>query len=67
MDRKTEISQDIWNIMREVYGISALAGKSEKQALFLDKVVEYIDTNLSTRRKKQDDKEKKECSKQQST
>jgi hypothetical protein len=60
VDRKTEISNDIWEIMRDVYSISTLANKSEKQALFLSKIVEYIDTNLSTRRKKQDDKEKKD-------
>ena len=52
MDRKKEILNDIWEIMRKVYNINESAPQSEKQAEFLQKIVEYIDTNLSTRRKK---------------
>ena len=63
MDRKREIYNDIWDIMRNVYSINPLAAQSEKQTEFLQKVVDYIDTNLSTRRKKTDSKEKA-CSKQ---
>jgi hypothetical protein len=59
MNRKKEISNDIWIIMQGVYSINAASDPSEKQAEFLQKVVEYIDTNLSTRRKKLDSKDKK--------
>ena len=59
MDRKREIYNDIWDIMRNVYSINVAAAQSEKQVEFLQKVVDYIDTNLSTRRKKTDSKEKK--------
>lgn len=63
MNRKKEIANDIWDMMREVYQINICAPQSEKQTQFIDKVVEYIDANLSTRRKKQPDDKEKECSK----
>lgn len=52
MDRKKEISNDLWEIMRSVYNINECAPQSEKQVEFLRRIVEYIDTNLSTRRKR---------------
>ena len=61
MNRKKEIAYDIWTIMRQVYGISDIVSKSEKQEEFIDKVVDYIDVNIGVRRKK---KEKEECSKE---
>lgn len=63
MNRKQEIAVDIWEIMRSVYSINAASAQSEKQEQFITKVVDYIDANLSTRRKKQDGKEK-ECLKE---
>ena len=64
MNRKKEITNDLWDIMRTVYSINALCARSDKQEELLNKIVEYIDTNLSTRRKRADEKEKP-CSKQQ--
>jgi hypothetical protein len=52
MDRKREISNDLWSIVRQVYTIPENASQSDKQILLLAKIVEYIDNNLSTRRKK---------------
>lgn len=57
MDRKKEIYNDIWDIMRKVYNINDSAGQSEKQSEFLQKVVEYIDVNIGTRRKKKEVKD----------
>ena len=65
MNRKKEIANDIWDIMRRVYGISEVTPQSDKQSQFVEDVVTYIDTNLSTRRK-QESKEKK-CLKQSPT
>ena len=58
MNRKKEIAADLWEIMRSVYSINEVAPQSEKQELLITQIVEYIDANLSTRRKKQDTKEK---------
>ena len=58
MNRKKEITNDLWDIMRKVYTIGDLTPRSQKQEEFLEKVVEYIDANLGTRRKRQDPKEK---------
>jgi hypothetical protein len=55
MDRKKEISNDIWEIMRKVYSIGDSVVQSDRQAEFLKQIVEYIDTNLSTRRKKKEE------------
>jgi hypothetical protein len=54
MGRKEEIGSDIWEIMRKVYQISEVSPQSQKQEAFINSVVEYIDSNLSTRRKKPD-------------
>jgi hypothetical protein len=63
MNRKREIANDLWDIMRKVYNINELSPQSDKQEELLTTIVEYIDTNLSTRRKRQDNKEK-ECLKE---
>ena len=63
MNRKDEIGHDLWAIMREVYQINVASHRSEKQDLLITRIVEYIDMNLSTRRKKQEPKEKS-CSKE---
>jgi hypothetical protein len=63
MSRKKEIANDIWEIIRAVYSINAASAQSEKQEQLITQIVEYIDTNLSTRRKKQGSKEK-ECLKE---
>ena len=52
MSRKREISNDIWDIFCKVYHITDVERKSDKQKELLDKIIEYIDTNLSTRRKR---------------
>lgn len=62
MNRKKEIQNDLWEIMRTVYTIGATTPQSEKQVEFLTKVVEYLDANLSIRRKRQE--KEKECSKE---
>ena len=51
MDRKKEITNDLWDIMRKVYSINDLALRSEKQEELLKQIVDYIDVNLSVRRK----------------
>ncbi len=60
MNRKKEITNDLWEIMRKVYNINETAPQSEKQEQLLTYIVEYIDNNLSTRRTRQDSKEN-EC------
>jgi hypothetical protein len=62
MSRKKEIANDLWGIFRTIYGISDVAPKSEKQEALINGIVEYIDTNLSTRRKRQE--KEKECLKE---
>lgn len=62
MNRKREIASDIWDIMRQVYKINAASDQSDKQEELITKIVEYIDANLSTRRKKQ--VKEKECLKE---
>jgi uncharacterized protein YlxP (DUF503 family) len=62
MSRSKEINNDLWDILRKVYGISDITPKSEKQQQLLDSIVEYIDANLSTRKKRPD--KEKICSKE---
>lgn len=57
MSRSKEITNDLWEILRKVYSISEATPQSEKQTQLLNNIVEYIDNNLSTRRKKIDNKE----------
>ncbi len=52
MDRKKEIRKDIWEIFKKTYSLNEEKGITAKQDEFLDKLVEYLDTNLSLRRKK---------------
>lgn len=63
MDRKAEIKKDLWNILRDVYKLNVEKGVTTKQDEFLDKVLEYLDANISLRRKivkeKMPDEEKK--------
>jgi hypothetical protein len=63
MSRRREITNDLWSIMRKVYSISENTPQSQKQEELIESIVEYIDSNLSTRRKRQDNKEK-ECLKE---
>jgi len=51
MDRKREIKKDIWDILRTVYVINEEKGITDKQQLFLDKIVDYLDSEISLRRK----------------
>jgi hypothetical protein len=57
MNRRKEITNDLWDIFRKVYSITEVTPQSDKQTQLLDNIVEYIDTNLSTRRKRVDNKE----------
>lgn len=66
MSRRKEIYNDLWEVFRKVYNISDITPKSEKQIELLSGIVDYIDANLSTRRKKIDSKET-ECSKKSET
>lgn len=50
MDRKTEIKKDLFKILNEVYGFNN-QGPTVKQEEFFDKVVNYLDANISLRRK----------------
>jgi uncharacterized protein YlxP (DUF503 family) len=61
MSRKKEITTDVWNMFRDVYGISSVSTQSEKQAELLEKIVQYVD-NLLTQANKSEDKGKA-CSK----
>lgn len=51
MDRKAEIKKDLWQILQKIYKLNEAKGVTDKQNEFLDGVVEYLDTNLSLRRK----------------
>lgn len=51
MSRKNEIKKDIYAILREVYCIHEQREITDKQNEFLDKIVMYLDANLSLRRK----------------
>lgn len=51
MDRKTEIKKDLWNILRDVYKLNEAKGVTDKQNEFLDKVLDYLDSQISLRRK----------------
>lgn len=51
MDRKTEIKKDLWKILQEVYKLNEAKGVTDKQNEFLDKAVDYLDANISLRRK----------------
>lgn len=63
MNRKEEIARDLMEIMRTVYSIHPLSNPSEKQKELIEKMVAYLDENISLRRKKKD-VEEKECSKE---
>lgn len=64
MDRKTEIKKELWNILRDVYKLNVEKGVTDKQNEFLDKVMDYLDSEISLRRKvvkeKPPEKKKKE-------
>jgi len=64
MNRKDEIAKDLMDILRQVYSIHPLSNPSEKQNELIDKMVAYLDENISLRRKKKD-VEEKECLKEQ--
>ena len=51
MDRKTEIKNDLWQILKQVYTLNEEKGMTAKQEEFLDKALEYLDANISLRRK----------------
>jgi len=61
MSRKDEIARDLMDILRKVYNINPAAEPSEKQLECVKKMVDYLDDNISLRRKKKD-VEEKECS-----
>lgn len=54
MTRKTEIRKEIFKIMGTVYNFHPGLDETTKQAEFLDKVMDYLDAEISLRRKKQD-------------
>jgi hypothetical protein len=64
MNRKEEIAKDLMEILRTVYQIHPLCPPSEKQEQVVQKMVDYLDENISLRRKRKDGEEK-ECSKEQ--
>src|SRR5687768_6807559 len=51
MGRKNEIKKDVYAILREVYSIHEAREITDKQNEFLDKLVAYLDENISLRRK----------------
>lgn len=51
MDRKKEIKKDLWQILKQVYVLNEEKGMTAKQEEFLDKTLEYLDANISLRRK----------------
>lgn len=55
MDRKTEIKKDIFKILGDVYVITGDKPTSRQEEL-LDKIVDYLDANISLRRKVVKDK-----------
>jgi hypothetical protein len=69
MSRKREIKNDLWEVLCKVYSIPVANNKSDRQEELLNKIVDYIDTNLSTRRKRPDKGNEKEivCSSEQSS
>lgn len=56
MDRKREIKNDILVILKEVYKIPADVDTTDRQQEFVDKVLDYLDANISLRRKVKKDK-----------
>ena len=56
MDRKTEIKKHIWTIMADVYKFNLDIGVTAKQDEFLDKVMDYLESEISLRRKVVKDK-----------
>jgi len=60
MSRKDEIAADLMDILRKVYGINPLAQPSDKQTEVIQKMVDYLEENISLRRKKKG-AEEKEC------
>lgn len=69
MSRKKEIRNDLWEVVCKVYSIPVANNKSDKQEELLNRIVDYIDANLSTRRKRPDKVNEKEtlCSDEQSS
>lgn len=61
MNRKEEIARDLMEIMKQVYSIHPLSPPSEKQELLISKMVDYLDSNISLRRKRKLSEEDKEC------
>ena len=60
MNRKQEVAFDLMSIMKRIYNIHPLSAPSEKQQAMIDAMVDYLEANISLRRKS---KEKdKECS-----
>jgi hypothetical protein len=51
MDRKAEIKSDLWKILKNVYKLNEEKGITVKQEEFLDKMIEYLDSQVSLRRK----------------
>lgn len=51
MDRKTEIKKELWKILQKVYTLNEAKGITDKQNEFLDKVMDYLDSEISLRRK----------------
>lgn len=51
MDRKEEIKKDLWQILKQVYTLNEEKGITNKQEEFLEKAVQYLDANISLRRK----------------
>lgn len=66
MNRRDEIAFDLMAILRKVYEINPLVKPSEKQEATIEAMVDYLDENLSLRRKSKDSKEK-ECSNKSET
>lgn len=60
MSRKNEIKKDIWDILREVYSISEHREITDKQNEFLDKIISYLEENISLRRKTDKQRENEE-------
>jgi carbamate kinase len=61
MNRKEEIAADLLVILKKVYNISPYAEPSEKQLECVKQMADYLEENISLRRKKKD-VEEKECS-----
>jgi hypothetical protein len=51
MDRKAEIKTDLWKILKDVYKLNEVKGITIKQNEFLDKMIDYLDSQISLRRK----------------